>query len=86
MFRPLDRRRSAEVIALCRAGRAQAGRARRAEALRCFLAAWELLPEPKEAWGASAFVLAGVGDLLRSGADPFAPGVEPRRRRHARAA
>jgi hypothetical protein len=79
LSRALDQRRTAAVIRFCRRARAHAGRGERAEALSCFLEAWELLPEPKEAWDASAFVLAGVGDLLRAGADPFCE--HPGRRR-----
>jgi hypothetical protein len=75
-------RRQAKVVRLCREGRRHAARAEHAEALSCFLEAWELLPEPKEAWSASTFVLAGLGDLVRSGVDPFAA----RRRRRARSA
>ncbi len=81
MSRVLDHRRAAAVIRLCRRARAHAGRARRAEALSCLLEAWELLPEPKESWDASAYVLAGFGDLVRAGADPFA--VPPRHHAHA---
>ena len=78
----LERRREAKVVRLCREGRKHATRGEHAEALRCFLEAWELLPEPKEAWSASTFVLAGLGDLVRSGVDPFGA----RRRRRARRA
>ncbi len=79
MARAIDRRREARVIRLCRKGRALLRRGERSEALRCFLDAWTLLPEPTEAASASAFVLAGIGDLLRTGVDPFVP-LERRRR------
>ncbi len=83
MSRVLDRRRKAKVIRLCREGRAHAARAEDAQAVSCFLEAWELLPEPKESWDASGFVLAGIGDLLRRGVDPFQPVRRRGRRAHA---
>jgi hypothetical protein len=32
------------------------------EALDCYNAAWELIPEPKNNWNASTWVLAAIGD------------------------
>ena len=64
-----DEPRYGEVVELCRAGREHAERGERAEALADYLEAWELLPEPKESWDASTWILAAVGDLLRSGGD-----------------
>jgi hypothetical protein len=64
-----DEPRYGEVVRLCRAGREHAEGGQRAEALADYLEAWELLPEPKESWDASTWILAAVGDLLRSGGD-----------------
>ena len=65
----LEELRQDEVVRLCRAGREHADVGDRAEALADYLAAWELLPEPKTSCDASTWILAAVGDLLRSGGD-----------------
>jgi hypothetical protein len=61
--------RLALVERLCRDGRTLALEGERSLALSSFLEAWELLPEPKDAWETSTFILASVGDLLRAGGD-----------------
>jgi hypothetical protein len=61
--------RLALVERLCREGRTLALEGERSLALSAFLEAWELLPEPKDAWDTSTFILASVGDLLREGGD-----------------
>jgi hypothetical protein len=62
--------RLARVERLCREGRTLALQGERSLALSAFLEAWELLPEPKDAWDTSTLILASVGDLLRAGGDP----------------
>ncbi len=57
------------VVRLCAEGRRLAGEGDRAAALASYLEAWDLLPEPKESWDASTFILSAVGDLLRAGGD-----------------
>ncbi len=57
------------VVRLCREGRRFAKDGDRELALASYLEAWDLLPEPKEGWDASTFILSAVGDLLRSGGD-----------------
>ncbi len=57
------------VVRLCAEGRQLARDGDRATALASYLEAWELLPEPKESWDASTFILSAVGDLLRAGGD-----------------
>jgi hypothetical protein len=57
------------VVLRCAEGRQLARAGDRAAALASYLEAWELLPEPKESWDASTFILSAVGDLLRAGGD-----------------
>ena len=57
------------VVRLCHEARRFAGEGDRTMALASYLEAWELLPEPKESWDASTFILSAVGDLLRAGGD-----------------
>jgi len=57
------------VVRLCHDARRFAGDGDRTMALASYLEAWELLPEPKETWDASTFILSSVGDLLRAGGD-----------------
>jgi hypothetical protein len=59
----------AHIERLCREGRMLALEGERALALSAFLEAWELLPEPKDAWDTSTYILASVGDLLRAGGE-----------------
>jgi tetratricopeptide (TPR) repeat protein len=47
---------------LCAAGDALAGQGRFDEALGSYGEAWHLIPEPKENWNASTWVLAAIGD------------------------
>jgi len=74
------------VERLCRAGDQHARAGEHAEALACFMEAWELLPEPREEYPATAEVfrgftrvlrhhgtLGGGIDLLFSGRHHFAP-------------
>lgn len=57
------------VVRLCREARRFAKDGDRTMALASYLEAWDLLPEPKESWDASTFILSAVGDLLRAGGD-----------------
>ncbi len=57
------------VVRLCHEARRFAVEGDRTMALASYLEAWELLPEPKESWDASTFILSSVGDLLRAGGD-----------------
>lgn len=57
------------VVRLCREAREFAKEGDRSMALASYLEAWDLLPEPKESWDASTFILSAVGDLLRAGGD-----------------
>ncbi len=57
------------VVRLCAEARRFARDGDRTMALASYLEAWDLLPEPKESWDASTFILSSVGDLLRSGGD-----------------
>jgi hypothetical protein len=57
------------VARLCREARQFAKDGDRTMALASYLEAWDLLPEPKESWDASTFILSSVGDLLRAGGD-----------------
>ena len=55
-----------EVDRLCREGDGHAAAGEHAEALACFVEAWELLPEPREEYQATARVLRGFTSVLRS--------------------
>ncbi len=57
------------VVRLCAEARRFARDGDRSMALASYLEAWDLLPEPKESWEASTFILSAVGDLLRAGGD-----------------
>ncbi len=57
------------VERLCREARKFAAEGDRSLALASYLEAWDLLPEPKESWDASTFILSAVGGLLRAGGD-----------------
>ncbi len=67
--------RQGRIARLCREGNAHASGGEYAEALACFLEAWELLPETEEARDAAAPVLAGLTRLLHERRD-LAPGLE----------
>jgi len=41
----------------------------RRAALRAYLEAWDLLPDPKEGYESSTLILSAVGDLLHEGGD-----------------
>jgi hypothetical protein len=57
------------VARLCREAGQLQKQGERTAALASYLEAWDLLPEPKESWDASTFILSAVGDLLRAGGD-----------------
>ncbi len=57
------------VVRLCREAAQFVKDGDRSLALASYLEAWELLPEPKESWDVSTFILSSVGDLLRAGGD-----------------
>jgi hypothetical protein len=55
-----------EVERLCRQGDEHAAAGEHAEALACFMEAWELLPEPREEYLATAQVFRGFTGVLRA--------------------
>ncbi len=59
----------AEIDRLCAQGDADADRARYADALGAYWAAWDLLPEPKLDCEAATWILAAVGDANFLGGD-----------------
>lgn len=61
-----DRERQSRIVTLVRKARDHARREEFALALDRYLEAWELVPEPREAWDTSTYILAGVGDVLRA--------------------
>jgi hypothetical protein len=64
-----------EVERLSEAGNQHAAADQVAQALSCFNAAWELLPEPRVDWSAGLWLLAAIGDVqFQSG--QFAGGRE----------
>jgi len=60
---------------LCREGDGHASAGELAEALACYMEAWELLPEPREEYADAASVFRGFTGVLRSRGD-LAPGLE----------
>lgn len=72
-----------EVERLCREAEAHAREGERAEALARLLEAWELLPEPREAYAAAADIYRGLSGVLRDqgllsgGLDLLVPGRGP---------
>jgi hypothetical protein len=55
-----------EVERLCRQGDDHAAAGEHAEALACFMEAWELLPEPREEYLDTATVFRGFTRVLRA--------------------
>jgi hypothetical protein len=55
----------AEVERLCHEGERHAAAGERAEALACFIEAWERLPEPREEWDVSPSIYRGLMLVLR---------------------
>ncbi len=55
-----------EVERLCRQGDEHAAAGEHAEALACFVEAWELLPEPREEYLDTALVFRGFTRVLRA--------------------
>ena len=64
-----------KVELLCREGDAHASAGELAEALACYLDAWELLPEPREEFADADAVLRGFTRVLRARGD-LATGLE----------
>ena len=58
-----------QIDRLCALGDADADRARFAQALGSYWAAWDLLPEPKLGCAAATWILAAVGDANFLGGD-----------------
>jgi len=56
-----------EVERLCREGDEHASAGEHAEALECFMEAWALLPEPREAYPDTARIFRGFTRVLRAG-------------------
>jgi hypothetical protein len=82
---PLEPGLREEVAALCREGRLHEADGDDALALHAFLDAWELLPEPREAWAPSAGILDAVADLLQRRGD-LGDGLDVLVRAHGRTA
>jgi tetratricopeptide (TPR) repeat protein len=67
-----------QITALCAEGDALAERSKFEEAIAKYNLAWALLPEPKNDWNASTWLLAAIGDAcllagyFASGAEAFA--------------
>jgi tetratricopeptide (TPR) repeat protein len=59
----------ARVAHLCRAGEEHVARGERAEALACYIEAWELLPEPADEWDAAGLVFDGMARLIEAHGD-----------------
>lgn len=68
----LSEQEHAEVYRLCERGDEDADGGDFAQALSCYWAAWDLLPEPKLANEAATWVLAAVGDANFLGGDYIA--------------
>jgi hypothetical protein len=66
MSRILEGAARDEVERLCREGHEHAEAGEHAEALACFMEAWESLPEPREAYPATALVFRGFTRVLRA--------------------
>lgn len=64
--RILEGRSRTEVERLCRQGSVHARAGEHAEALACFMEAWELLPEPREEYQATGLVFRGLTQVLRA--------------------
>jgi hypothetical protein len=67
--RILEVAQRSEVERLCGQGEAHAAAGESAEALACFLEAWELLPEPREEYLATSDVFRGFTRVLRARGD-----------------
>ena len=67
MSRILEGAKRNEVERLCRLGEEHAEAGEHAEALECFMEAWALLPEPREAYPDTARIFRGFTRVLRSG-------------------
>lgn len=52
----------AQIETLCDAGNVAMDEGDYEEALHSFLAAWELLPEPRMAWDAATWILSSIAD------------------------
>lgn len=66
---PLSEQEHAEIDRLCARGDIDADRGDFPQALACYWAAWDLLPEPKIRHEAATWILAAVGDANFLGAD-----------------
>lgn len=59
-----------EIKSLCAEGDALAGRHEFREAVEVYQHALQLVPDPKEEWQASTWILAAIGDALFLGGHP----------------
>ena len=66
MTRILEETVQREVERLCREGDEHAKAGEHGEALDCFVAAWERLPEPRESYLETAAVFRGFTRVLRA--------------------
>ena len=66
MSRILEGRARQEVERLCRRGDEHAAAGEHAEALACYVEAWERLPEPREAYLDAAQVFRGLTRVMRA--------------------
>lgn len=59
----LDKKCHAQIVALCEAGDAFAEKDEFEKALDQYNKAFDLVPEPKNEWGASTWILTAIGDV-----------------------
>lgn len=69
MSRIMEGALGGRVERLCREGDRHAEAGEHGEALACFVDAWELLPEPREAYGEASRVMGGLGRVLSERGD-----------------
>ena len=75
MPRFLQGEQHVKIQLLCREGDEHARAGEVAEALACYMEAWELLPEPREEYGDAAPILRGFTRVLHARGD-LASGLE----------
>ena len=75
MPRFLQGEQHVKIQLLCREGDEHASSGEFAEALACYMEAWELLPEPREEFSDATAILRGFTRVLRARGD-LASGLE----------
>jgi len=73
--RMLQGERHIKIQLLCREGEGHASAGEYAEALACFMEAWEALPEPRESYADAEPIFRGFTRVLRARGD-LARGLE----------